>query len=262
MVGLPCAMDQIMAIAEEHNLLVLEDVAQAAGGSFKGRALGSIGQAGAFSFNYYKLISCGEGGALVTSDHKIYLDALIFHDSGTVSRGDVVDTPYFAGANFRMNEILSAILRVQEQRLDGILSALRAEKYRLMDELAGLDAFQFTPVNDPAGECASVLSLLFEKEEQAVNFSRPLSEAGLGAHRPIDLDRHVYSKWTPLLTGHGAPHPGRDPLRQSGFAYSPDMCPRTLDYLNRSVHIPMRVNRSPEEQAALVKSIQAAALEI
>lgn len=259
MVGLPCNMAALMEIAREHNLLVLEDVAQAAGGSYHGQALGSIGHAGAFSFNYYKLISCGEGGALCTSDEKIYLDALIFHDSGTVSRGQVVETPYFAGTNFRINEILSAILRVQEGRLDGILSALRAEKYYLMDELAGSNAFRFNPIHDPAGDCASVLGLLFEEAGQALGLVRRLTEAGLSAGRPIDLDRHVYTKWTPLLTGHGAHHPDRDPLRQRGFTYTEDMCPLTLSLLSRTVHLPMRVNRSPEERAALVQAIKQAA---
>ena len=256
MVGLPCNMAAIMEIAEEHNLLVLEDVAQAAGGSYRGQALGSIGHAGAFSFNYYKLISCGEGGALCTSDDKIHLDAMIFHDSGTVSRGKMVDTPYFAGTNFRINEILSAILRVQERRLDGILSALRAEKYYLMDELAGQDAFRFNPVHDPSGECASVLGLLFEEEERAIGLVRHLTEVGLEAGRPIDLDRHVYTKWTPLLTGHGAHHPERDPLQQRGYSYTPDMCPVTLSLLNRTVHLKMEVDRSPEELGVLVREIK------
>lgn len=256
MVGLPCDMNALMAIAREHNLLVLEDVAQAAGGSFKGQPLGSIGNAGAFSFNYYKIISCGEGGALATNDWQTYLDALIYHDSGTVSRGAVVDTPYFAGTNFRMNEILSAILRVQEKRLDGILSALRAEKYRLMDELSGLDAFRLNPINDPAGDCASVLALLFEAEDRATQFVQHLGEAGFSAGRPIDLDRHVYTKWTPLMTGHGAHHPARDPLQQSDVTYREDMCPNTLSILSRTVHLPMQVNRPPEELATLVKTIK------
>lgn len=256
MVGLPCDMDPLMAIAREHNLLVLEDVAQAAGGSYKGQPLGSIGNAGAFSFNYYKIISCGEGGALATNDWQTYLDALIYHDSGTVSRGAVVDTPYFAGTNFRMNEILSAILRVQEGRLDGILSALRAEKYRLMDELSGLDAFRLNSINDPAGDCASVLALLFEAEDRATQFVQHLTEAGFSAGRPIDLDRHVYTKWTPLMTGHGAHHSARDPLQQSDVTYREDMCPNTLSILSRTVHLPMRVDRPPEELAALVETIK------
>jgi dTDP-4-amino-4,6-dideoxygalactose transaminase len=259
MVGLPCDMGPLLAIAREHNLLVLEDVAQAAGGSYKGRPLGSLGHAGAFSFNYYKIISCGEGGALTTNDRKTYLDALIYHDSGAVSRGAVVDNPYFAGTNFRINEILSAILRVQERRLDGILSALRAEKYRLMDELAGVKAFRLSPINDPAGDCASVLALLFEAEDRATRFTQTLNEAGFSAGRPIDLDRHVYSKWTPLLTRRGAHHPDRDPLQHSEVVYHEEMCPATLSILSRTAHVPMRVNRPAEELAALLKQIKQAA---
>jgi hypothetical protein len=127
-----------------------------------------------------------------------------------------------------------------------------------MDELAGLEAFQFNPVHDPAGECGSVLSLLFEREQQAVNLAQHLSESGFKAGRPIDLDRHVYTKWTPLHNGHGAHHPGRDPLRQNGFAYTMDMCPKTIDYLSRSVHLSTQVNRSPEEFGALVREIKQA----
>lgn len=155
-----------------------------------------------------------------------------------------------------MNEILSAILRVQERRLDGILSALRAEKYRLMDELSGLDAFRLNPINDPAGDCASVLALLFEAEDWATQFVQHLSEAGFSAGRPIDLDRHVYTKWTPLMTGHGAHHPARDPLQQSDVTYREDMCPNTLSILSRTVHLPVRVDRPPEELAALMKTIK------
>ncbi len=155
-----------------------------------------------------------------------------------------------------MNEILSAILRVQEGRLDGILSALRAEKYRLMDELSGLDAFRLNPINDPAGDCASVLALLFEAEDRATQLVQHLTEAGFSAGRPIDLDRHVYTKWTPLMTGHGAHHPTRDPLQQSDVTYREDMCPNTLSILSRTVHLPMRVDRPPEELAALVETIK------
>ena len=62
--GLPCDMDRIMRIARKHKLFVVEDACQAVGGAYKGRALGSIGDIGAFSFNYYKNMTAGEGGAV------------------------------------------------------------------------------------------------------------------------------------------------------------------------------------------------------
>ena len=67
-------------IAKKHNLFVLEDACQGNGGFFKGKRLGSIGDAGAFSFNYFKIISAGEGGALLTNNQEIFEKALIFDE--------------------------------------------------------------------------------------------------------------------------------------------------------------------------------------
>ena len=67
MIGRPADMDKIMEIAGRHKLKVIEDACQADGGSYKGRRLGSIGDAGAFSFNQFKILTCGEGGGMVTS---------------------------------------------------------------------------------------------------------------------------------------------------------------------------------------------------
>ena len=62
--GRPSDMDRILAVARRHGVKVLEDACQAIGGSYKGRRLATLGEAGAFSFNQYKNITCGEGGAL------------------------------------------------------------------------------------------------------------------------------------------------------------------------------------------------------
>ena len=69
--GTTCNMDAIMEIARRRKLLVIEDACQAVGGSYKGRKLGTIGDIGAFSFNYYKNMSCGEGGGVVTNDDAV-----------------------------------------------------------------------------------------------------------------------------------------------------------------------------------------------
>lgn len=77
--GYPCNMDAICEIAKKHNLCIVEDACQGDGGKYKGRRLGSIGDAGAFSFNYYKLISAGEGGAVVTNNKLVNDRAMIYH---------------------------------------------------------------------------------------------------------------------------------------------------------------------------------------
>ena len=152
--GLPSKMDKVMEIAKKHNLLVCEDCAQADGGSFKGKRLGSIGDVGEFSFNYWKIITCGEGGAVCTDNRDVYERTLIQHDSACIFReyAQGITHPFFSGWNFRTNEILTAVMRVQLRRLDGILDALRKEKKTLMDMLSDVSAFTYNPVNDPEGE--------------------------------------------------------------------------------------------------------------
>jgi dTDP-4-amino-4,6-dideoxygalactose transaminase len=263
MCGLPCKMDEIMATAREHDILVLEDGCQADGGAYRGRMLGSIGDAGAFSFNYYKIITCGEGGALVTDDGGIYERALIHHDGGAAFRSHAsrMSTPFFAGWNFRMNEILSAVLRVQLTRLDGILGALRAEKCTLLNALKDEPAFRLNPVNDPEGDCGTTLALLFETPEATRGFLANLSAEGVDASTPIDSGRHVYTNWEPVLEQYGAHHPGRDAykLAVEPVTYTKDMCARTLSILERTAYIETSATRSPAELEILIDTVQRAA---
>ncbi len=81
--GVACEMDTIMDIAKRHNLLVIEDAAQGIMASYKGRALGAIGDMGCFSFHETKNYSMGEGGALLLQDEKYIENAEIFREKGT-----------------------------------------------------------------------------------------------------------------------------------------------------------------------------------
>ena len=82
--GCPADMDAILEIARKHKLRVLEDCAQCVGGRYKGKYVGSIGDIGIYSFQQSKTITSGEGGAVVTSDPKLFERAFRFHDFGTI----------------------------------------------------------------------------------------------------------------------------------------------------------------------------------
>jgi dTDP-4-amino-4,6-dideoxygalactose transaminase len=237
--GCPCDMDRIMAIARKHNILVLEDACQADGGSFKGKRLGSIGDAGAFSFNHFKIISCGEGGALVTNNRKIFERVLIYHDSGTAFRPYMkeLSEPVFLGAQYRVGEISGAVMRIQLQRLDGILEDLRRVKRRVVEGLESVANNKYIKYNDPEGECAVVVAFQFEDEAKAKAFS--VSE-GVKGTVLINSDKHVYANWEPILSKRGSHHPALNPFnlpqnKDLNMNYSKDMCPRTLDILKRTV---------------------------
>lgn len=262
MTGCPCNMDAIMDVARKHSLRVLEDACQSPGGAYRGRALGSIGDAGAFSFNHFKIITCGEGGVVVTSDREVYERALIYHDVGAAFRQGAANlsVPIFSGLNFRLNEILSAVLRVQLARLDGILEALRREKAAMREALSSVQTFTFTPVNDLKGDCGAALGLSFETLDAAASFVTEMGKEGVSLIRAIDSDRHVYTNWLPILERRGAHHPLLDPYQRADCAveYAKDMCPRTLDYLAKTVNIFMAVDRTPEAFDDLVLKIKRA----
>ena len=81
--GVACEMDKIMEIAKKHNLLVIEDAAQGVMSTYKGRALGTIGDMGCYSFHETKNYSMGEGGAIVFKDHRFTDEAEIIREKGT-----------------------------------------------------------------------------------------------------------------------------------------------------------------------------------
>ena len=258
--GFPCNMDAIMALAEKYHLHVLEDACQADGGSYHGRRLGTIGHAGAFSFNYFKIITSGEGGALLTNDRSIFERALIYHDSSAVAYfGDQlndVDAQLFCGNEYRANEISAAILRVQLQRLDGILSDLRRNKQYLMDALTGLCAF--LPSHDLQGDCGTTLALTFDSAEEASTFAE-----AVGGTVPINTGKHVYRNWAPIMNKVGALHPLMDPFKMEANHdivpdYREDMCPRTLDLLSRVVHISVNPDWTTEALDAKVAQLRSA----
>lgn len=260
MIGRPCDMKALMRVARRHSLLVIEDACQAVGGSFRGRRLGSIGAAGAFSFNQFKIITAGEGGATVTNDLTAYDKALIHHDGGCVFRkyADKVRTPFFAGSNFRVSEITGAILFQQLKRLDGILRRLRARRAAIRDTLAKCGAFRLSPCNDEAGDCGVSVPIIFETEAEAKDFVERNSPGNpFWPHRLIDTGRHVYVNWTPIMEKHGAFHPKADPYSRARrkISYNRDMCRSSLDILTRTVALGVPYSLTVTEARRAARSL-------
>lgn len=240
MCGRVCNLSVLGKIAAKHHIKIIEDACQAVGGSYRGKRLGSIGDAGAFSFNHFKIISCGEGGAVMTSDMKTYDRGLIFHDGGCVFRkyAAQLKTPFFAGMNFRASEILGAIMFIQLKRLDGILATLRARQSAMLEILEHSTRFRVSPSNEVKGDCGCVVSLLFESDDEAKAFVKEIGEKKLSwGYRPIDSGKHVYINWEPIMKQHGSHNPRLNPysMARRKIAYSPDMCRRSLDIMSRSV---------------------------
>ncbi len=242
--GFPCDMEELCKVCEKHNVAIVEDACQADGGMYKGRALGTWGDAGAFSFNYYKVITAGEGGALVTNRKKIFERALIYHDASAVAFfGNQLDgntEPIFGGTEFRISDITGAIMREQLKKLPGILADLHKNKFGLIEKLCAKAVV--APSHDQEGDCATTLALRFETEAEAISFEDKCRDLGLSITRPINTGKHIYTNWTQIMEHRGGHHPALDPFKMKEnqglqFNYSMDMCPRTLDLLARTAYI-------------------------
>jgi dTDP-4-amino-4,6-dideoxygalactose transaminase len=132
--GHPAEMDSIMEIAQAHDLLVIEDAAQAHGAEYKGKKVGSIGHIGCWSFYATKNMTTGEGGMITTNDSGIAEKARLIRNHGMISRDDHA----ILGYNYRMNEISAAIGLVQLSKLDKLNEIRTRNSKYLLKRLEGV----------------------------------------------------------------------------------------------------------------------------
>lgn len=176
-------MNEIKAICDKHNLVLLEDACQATGATYKGQALGTIGQVGCFSFDSVKTVSCGEGGAVITNDETIYNNAHMFSDHGHdhigMDRG--AEGHPIMGTNFRISEMNAAVGVAQWKKLPRILEIQRNNKKALKDALSQYPEVSFRVIPDEAGDNAGFLSIMLPTEERAREVVAGLAEQKIPA---------------------------------------------------------------------------------
>ena len=231
MLGAPCDLDALCDVANRHGLVLVEDAAQAFGGSYHDRRLGSLGVGGAYSFNIYKTITCGDGGMLVTDTDDLYERCFALHDQGhlPLRRGVEVGQRPFLGLNLRMTELSGAVLNVQLGKLDRILATLRRNKAALRSAIESIPGVGFRRLADPSGDIATHLVVTLPDAASAAAVA-----ADLGTKTLAKSGWHVYSNMEHL----------RSRRIVSGFASSvadyvaePGSLPATDALLARSMTI-------------------------
>ena len=201
MCGAMARIEDLKALCGEKGLTLVEDTCQAVGGSYKGRALGTFGRAGCFSFDAVKTITCGEGGAVVTDDPLVSQRADQYADHGHdhVGSDRGADGHPILGTNYRISELNAAVGLAQLRKLDRILAAQRANKKVLRDALSAYRDVRFREVPDPAGDTATFLCFFLPAEEDARKAAKELGKAGLeGASYWYDNNWHYLRRWEHL----------------------------------------------------------------
>lgn len=200
MFGVACDMDRFMALGEKHGLPIVEDACEVVGGTYKGRWLGSIGKAGAWSFDPNKMLTVGEGGIILTSDDDLYFKMDCYHDHGHVHSKQVdrgAETKHGIGVNYRLSEIGGVLGEIALKKLPAALTDVRESKRRILDAVrdTGLTP---RPMHSPEGDTATHLIFMLPTAEAAQRFQAATREAGMGCAIISGNTWHYAKHWNAL----------------------------------------------------------------
>ena len=232
-----------MGVAKEHGIMVIEDAAQANGGTYHGRMLGSIGDLGCFSLQQSKVITTGEGGMLVTNCEQLWQRAVLYHDgAGYQFRFIERKIPAFPGQNYRLTELQAALSLGQLEKMPAILRKTHRNKQELIKRLQNQPKIELSPVFGTERDLGVSLIFYVQDGQKAHEVARALTAEGIQAFQvydPAGNDQHIYINWEFLLAKRD-PWGGNYPWSLSQakeVEYSKETCPLTLDLLNRAVQI-------------------------
>jgi 8-amino-3,8-dideoxy-alpha-D-manno-octulosonate transaminase len=195
--GSMAKMDEILAVCEKHNLILVEDAAPALGGSYKGRMLGNFGKMSAFSFDYYKIITAGEGGAIATNDDDLYDRAHKYSDHGHDHIGDArgAEQHPILGYNYRGSELGAAVVLAQLRKLPYIIEKQKSHQHILKQVLKEFPEITLRLVPDESGDSATFLSFFLPDNELAVRTFEEFQKEGLSASYWYRNNFHYHRQW-------------------------------------------------------------------
>lgn len=242
--GFPCEMDTINAIAKKHNLIVIEDAAQAVGSKYKGRTAGTLSELGCYSFHETKNYVMGEGGGLVINDPKYIDRAEIIREKGTNRRqvlNGLVDkyTWHDIGSSFLPSDLLAAVLYAQLERYDEIMEKRLTVWNTYQEQLAELDQKGILKCPILPGHIehnGHMYNIILPTAEDRTNLVDELKKKDIMA----------YICYVPL---HSAPLAIR-------MGYKPEMCPITEDYGQRVLRLPLYADMTKADAEYVAESVK------
>ncbi len=267
--GSVCDMDPILAIARKYNLKVIEDCAQAPGGKYRGRYVGTMGDLGCFSISAYKIIGGGEGGLVITNDQRLWERANQFAEAGGLWRPDRFAPPryegeLFNGLNYRMSELEAAVDVVQLGKLDSFVDGFHSVKMRILQQLDTYREITPQKLNDADGDIGYLLRFFPASHELGAQLVAALNAEGIrcGIRGPQPRpDWHIYADMYPVTLKVGTTpddRPFDQPIYQErdGFVeYAKGQCPVADDLYNRNITISLSQWYAPEDSDRIAAGI-------
>jgi len=245
-------MDEIRAFADDHDIAVVEDAAQAHGASYRGDRVGSIGDLGCFSFYATKNITSGEGGIITTDDDEMAEDVRSLRNHGLADR----DTHVKLGYNFRMSELHAAVGAKQVERLPEFNEKRRRVSERLAEELADLAWLE--PVSIPDYVEHAYFWAPFEVQEDVIGLSGKEVWSRLKDHG-VET-RHRYNKPLyehPVFTEHKGFN-GEFPWSENDndHDYGSLSLPNVEDVVGKMIGLPNHPNLEADDVEYVIETVQ------
>lgn len=229
-------VDRVLEVAQRRGVAVVEDCAQSLGARFRGKRIGSLGDAGCFSFQHNKVVTSGEGGLVATDEPLVFERAARYHDLGNLRPALEAQLPGgpqvepFAGSQFRMGELAGAVALAQLRKVERtVLDATRRHFRRLRRELAELcPGIRFRDSGDDAGDIGISLFLDLVTPEKGEWFRRALKAEGI----PVGATTHSCNLLgRDYVRAKRQPHPAMPPFGPGcageGLSYDGASCPNT-----------------------------------
>jgi 8-amino-3,8-dideoxy-alpha-D-manno-octulosonate transaminase len=266
MLGSAARIEEIIAVAEEFSIPVLEDTAQAAGGKINGKSLGSFGICGTFSFDPVKTITTGEGGMIITDDELLWRNMSEYHDHGH----DHIPNPgtrggegrNFIGFNYRMMELQGAIGIAQLAKLDFMIDQQKRHKEKLKQAALKIPGVTLRKVDDATGDSATYFAFLLQDKEQCQRVNNHLKKRGAGALNFSENTWHFYPQWEHLLKGAtltSSGWPFFTPEGKRRVVYSPEHLPKSASIIERTLVFPIAIKMDGERLKTMCEALEEAA---
>jgi 8-amino-3,8-dideoxy-alpha-D-manno-octulosonate transaminase len=265
MCGAASHIDKIVEIAKKNKLKVLEDNAQSAGGSFRGKKLGTFGDMGILSFDYYKTMTTGEGGMVLTNSRELFLRADWYHDHGHDHNPKIpraLEGRFILGFNFRMNELQGALGLAQLRKLDTIVAEQRKNKAAVRSALSGVPGIQFRSIPDTDGDTATFIGFSLPSTAIAKKFQKAMSENGVDLIYFYENFWHYLPNWEHFIakcTACSAKYPFADPSYKGKAQYGREMYPKAEEILPRTLFMAIPVKMADGRIESIAAAAQKAA---
>lgn len=249
MLGVAAEMEEILSIARSHSLFVIEDNCESLGATYNGKPLGTLGDIGAFSFDFGKVITTGEGGLLATSNEEYDKLAREYQDHGHENNPNFPrgrDTHRIYGFNCRMSELQGAVGMAQLKKLDHIVAQNRKHYAVLEKGLKSIGKLKFREIPNQCESLCDALIFHVPTRELALEFAKRMSPKGIGTKNlPDAMEWHFAGYWDHIFKHCGL-------TKQQLW----DSLLPSYELLSRAVAVPVMVKYTPERLDHIVENIR------